>query len=520
MITAMYSQVCLSHAGLAASPVVAGESERLGLGNLTSHLRLRLGETSLFSGRRCGVRPASTVGHGCRDEAGLWSYWSRPDRTRGGAWLRRRGAERGIPRLPRLPRGRRRDRRAAGRAARGRGPGGRARRGRVADALARPDDRRGCRRRRRHGGDGCRAPPTHFSRSRWRSWTRRRSISSRSCAPTASASPIPTPTRSASTYLGTIADAVAGGTVTEEFTGTLGPSVRTRRAGRRRRRGRRARRGGRDGRQRLGTGLGAASVRASASRSPSQPSARPPRWLARRLTRRIAGDLPASAVRDAVSSYESVRTLGEALRAQTHEHGNRMHTAVALLELGRDGRGDGHPRPRRRGRARSSSIRWPRAATATRPSARSCSARRRRRRSAASSGPPRSTRGIPRSDAEPGRRRLGRRQPHRQRARCGGRRSRSRAGCEVGIAPAPAATSCSPCPRQRCRRAGRACASASSSTASHQAGGRPTAAASDSPWCGRSSRRAAGRSTLSRTADDLPGHPSRKASHDRRAHRR
>ena len=40
-------------------------------------------------------------------------------------------------------------------------------------------------------------------------------------------------------------------------------------------------------------------------------------------------------MRDAVSSYESVRTLGEALRAQTHEHGNRMHTAVALLELGR-----------------------------------------------------------------------------------------------------------------------------------------------------------------------------------------
>ena len=58
-------------------------------------------------------------------------------------------------------------------------------------------------------------------------------------------------------------------------------------------------------------------------------------WLAGRFTRRIAGDLPASAVRDAVSSYESVRTLGEALRAQTHEHGNRMHTAVALLELGR-----------------------------------------------------------------------------------------------------------------------------------------------------------------------------------------
>ncbi len=58
-------------------------------------------------------------------------------------------------------------------------------------------------------------------------------------------------------------------------------------------------------------------------------------WIAGRFTRRIAGDLPASTVRDAVSSYESVRTLGEALRAQTHEHGNRMHTAVALLELGR-----------------------------------------------------------------------------------------------------------------------------------------------------------------------------------------
>ncbi|MFD5225197.1 ATP-binding protein [Microbacterium sp. NPDC058342] len=58
-------------------------------------------------------------------------------------------------------------------------------------------------------------------------------------------------------------------------------------------------------------------------------------WLARRVTRRITGDLPPGQVRDAVSSYESIRTLGEALRAQTHEHGNRMHTAVALLELGR-----------------------------------------------------------------------------------------------------------------------------------------------------------------------------------------
>ncbi|MEN0083208.1 MAG: ATP-binding protein [Leifsonia sp.] len=57
--------------------------------------------------------------------------------------------------------------------------------------------------------------------------------------------------------------------------------------------------------------------------------------VVRRLTRRVTGDLPAREVRDAVSSYESVRTLGEALRAQNHEHGNRMHTAVALIELGR-----------------------------------------------------------------------------------------------------------------------------------------------------------------------------------------
>ncbi|MFK4806416.1 ATP-binding protein [Microbacterium sp. ZW CA_36] len=57
--------------------------------------------------------------------------------------------------------------------------------------------------------------------------------------------------------------------------------------------------------------------------------------LARRTTRRLAGDLPAGSIRDAVASYESMRTLGEALRAQTHEHGNRMHTAVSLLELGR-----------------------------------------------------------------------------------------------------------------------------------------------------------------------------------------
>lgn len=57
--------------------------------------------------------------------------------------------------------------------------------------------------------------------------------------------------------------------------------------------------------------------------------------VARRTTRRVAGDLPPVDIRDAVASYESMRTLGEALRAQTHEHGNRMHAAVGLIELGR-----------------------------------------------------------------------------------------------------------------------------------------------------------------------------------------
>lgn len=134
-------------------------------------------------------------------------------------------------------------------------------------------------------------------------------------------------------YLGTIPDTPR--TFTEVFTGTLGPSVRTivpvldsdgevsgwvsagvtiesisdtliRRLP-------------------LSLGITAALVALGALGA----------WAARRFTRRIAGDLPPGQVRDAVSSYESLRTLGDALRAQTHEHGNRMHTAVALLELGR-----------------------------------------------------------------------------------------------------------------------------------------------------------------------------------------
>lgn len=144
----------------------------------------------------------------------------------------------------------------------------------------------------------------------------------------------PDPAQVGKPYLGTIEPAVQGGTVTEEFRGTLGPSVRSVVPI-----------------ERNGEVIGLVSAGVTVAGVWAQVGSRLPfvvavaaalvavgaaaAWLAGRYTRRIAGDLPASAVRDAVSSYESVRTLGEALRAQTHEHGNRMHTAVALLELGR-----------------------------------------------------------------------------------------------------------------------------------------------------------------------------------------
>ncbi|QIG41037.1 GHKL domain-containing protein [Microbacterium sp. 4R-513] len=133
-------------------------------------------------------------------------------------------------------------------------------------------------------------------------------------------------------YIGTIP--AAPQTLTEEFTGTLGPSVRTIAP---------VEVGGRL--------VGWASVGVTVQSLSSAFFPRLPfaivialavvaagfvgAWAAGRVTKRVTGDLPAGSVRDAVSSYESVRTLGEALRAQTHEHGNRMHTAVALLELGR-----------------------------------------------------------------------------------------------------------------------------------------------------------------------------------------
>jgi len=135
-------------------------------------------------------------------------------------------------------------------------------------------------------------------------------------------------------YLGTIGPAREGGTLTEEAVGTLGPSLRS------------VVPVVSDGEvvAMVSAGITLGSVGSGVVRQLPFVIAiavalaavgLAAAWFAGRFTRRIAGDLPASAVRDAVSSYESVRTLGEALRAQTHEHGNRMHTAVALLELGR-----------------------------------------------------------------------------------------------------------------------------------------------------------------------------------------
>ncbi|GAA2178663.1 hypothetical protein GCM10009847_09670 [Leucobacter tardus] len=133
-------------------------------------------------------------------------------------------------------------------------------------------------------------------------------------------------------YVGTIPDAPR--MLTEEYTGTLGPSVRTITPVF-------------DGDEQRGW----VSVGVTISSITETVAARLPiviAWflglvvagligalIARRATRRVTGDLEPVRVQDAVLAYESIRTLGEALRAQTHEHGNRMHTAIALMELGR-----------------------------------------------------------------------------------------------------------------------------------------------------------------------------------------
>ncbi|WP_322409428.1 ATP-binding protein [Microbacterium invictum] len=142
----------------------------------------------------------------------------------------------------------------------------------------------------------------------------------------------PDPTEIGRTYLGTIP--AEPSTLTEEFVGTLGPSVRSIAPILS------------DGRLvgwvAVGVTLGSISAEIL-SRLPFVlgiallllAAGLVGAVIARRQLRRMAGDLPPGTIRDAVASYESVRTLGEALRAQTHEHGNRMHTAVSLLELGR-----------------------------------------------------------------------------------------------------------------------------------------------------------------------------------------
>lgn len=142
----------------------------------------------------------------------------------------------------------------------------------------------------------------------------------------------PDPAQIGKHYIGSIPDRPAA--LTEEYTGTLGPSIRT------------IVPVTSDGKivGWVATGVTVQSI--GSALLPRLPlavgialavigvgvtGALVVRWV----TRRVTGDLPARDVRDAVSSYESVRTLGEALRAQNHEHDNRMHTAVSLIELGR-----------------------------------------------------------------------------------------------------------------------------------------------------------------------------------------
>lgn len=133
-------------------------------------------------------------------------------------------------------------------------------------------------------------------------------------------------------YLGTVP--AAARVLTEEYTGTLGPSLRTIAPV-----------------EQDGVVVGWVSVGVTLGSIASGVAPRLPlllgavtallaagligATLARRIARHVAGDLAASEIRDTLSSAESMRTLSDALRAQTHEHGNRVHTAVALIDLGR-----------------------------------------------------------------------------------------------------------------------------------------------------------------------------------------
>ncbi|MEV8338353.1 ATP-binding protein [Leucobacter sp. NPDC077196] len=143
----------------------------------------------------------------------------------------------------------------------------------------------------------------------------------------------PDPEQIGKRYRGTIPDAPHR--LTERWTGTLGPSVRTIAPVT----------------ESSGATVGWVSVGITVSSIAEKISDEIPLALAvsgtfaviggfaafaaRRVTRRITGDLSAEAVRDALISHDSLRSLSESLAAQTHEHGNRLHAAIALLELGR-----------------------------------------------------------------------------------------------------------------------------------------------------------------------------------------
>ena len=120
----------------------------------------------------------------------------------------------------------------------------------------------------------------------------------------------------------------------------------------------------------------------------------------RRMKQRADGDLPPGACgTPCLPTNRSAARRGSA--RPDARHGNRLHTAVALLELGRDGRGDRDPtETSRQSQALVDQVTARR--DEIRPSAPSSSARRRRRGSAASTGPWRST--LPRRAApRPGR---------------------------------------------------------------------------------------------------------------------
>ncbi|SDQ34619.1 Histidine kinase-, DNA gyrase B-, and HSP90-like ATPase [Leucobacter chromiiresistens] len=143
----------------------------------------------------------------------------------------------------------------------------------------------------------------------------------------------PDPTQIGRHYRGTIPDEAEP--FTERWTGTLGPSIRTIAPVA----------------DASGRTIGWVSVGITVSSIAQEISREIPLVLAvsgafaavgavaalagRRITRRITGDLSAEAVREALVSHDSLRTLSESLRAQTHEHANRLHAAIALLELGR-----------------------------------------------------------------------------------------------------------------------------------------------------------------------------------------